>query len=93
MLIVKRRGKRAGLSHLPTALSCQNLQQKIVVPSGLKPATLYIDGAFDLLEKIHREVAPHSEVLRSVSHAYATVILAKGNIENPVQFVLDAGRP
>src|SRR5690606_40084443 len=79
----------SGLSHLiPTAH--EHLKQESIVPASDLPSASDTRRALGPLEQVQGEVADHGEVLRSVARAHAAVVLAEGDVEHPVQLVLNA---
>src|SRR5215208_1384163 len=73
------------------SLVCDDLEHVAVVPgSPLAPATEAGLGAPVSGDQVESDLAKQSEVARSRAVAHAAVVLAEGDVEHPMQRVLDA---
>ena len=67
--------------------------QEVVIPASQFSPGLDADAGFlggGLLEQVQRDVAHHRHVLRRVVLADTAFIFAEGDVEHPVQVVLDS---
>ena len=82
-------GERILISDL--AQPDEYLEQVILPPAGQQAFAPNASFAgFLLFEQVERDVAQDREIFRARVFAHPTVILIKGNIQRPMQFVLNA---
>src|SRR5215203_7549114 len=73
------------------ALTCQELEHVVVVPSGLLAPGAHTGLGWAIAaDEVDCDLAQDGQVARGAPVAHAAVVLAEGDVEHPVQRVLDA---
>jgi len=80
----------AGLLHIGFCELCEEAGEEGVVPAGSLDLAFHRSlGAFELGE-VERDAAQQGDVLRSMIQAISGLVLIHGDVEDPMQSILDA---